>query len=101
MFLGDFYEFSGAFFTDSIFTFPLIFRIIRTHSEMSSSFLLAYELPVDRRMLRIGAISERKQNGSLCFLKGVMSVWEVYLLYSFLPHGRIENGGKYIILKFY
>lgn len=69
MFLGDFYEFSGAFFTDSIFTFPVIFRIIRAHSEMSSSFLLAYELPVDRRMLRVGAISERKQNGSLCFFE--------------------------------
>lgn len=32
---------------------------------MSSSFLLAYELPADRRMLRIGAISERKQTVAL------------------------------------
>ena len=45
LFLEDFDEFRGSFFTFSIFTFALIFRIMRAHSEMSSSFLLAYKLP--------------------------------------------------------
>ena len=60
MFLADFDEFKGAFFTNPLFTFRRKFRIIRAHSEMISSFHLAYKLPAHSPELRIGEISGRK-----------------------------------------
>lgn len=68
MFLADFDEFRGRFFTIPIFTFDRIFRIIMAHSEMISSFHLAYKLPAHSPELRIGAISERKRRFLRYFL---------------------------------